>query len=142
MAKILVIHGPNLNMLGQRETNIYGDENLDSINGKISSEASKEGHSVDFFQSNEEGQIVDKIQAAKDYDVLIINPAAFTHYSIALRDAIAAIKTPAIEVHLSNIYSREEFRHKSVISPVSKGVISGFGSHSYVLAVRAVSSVI
>lgn len=142
MAKILVVHGPNLNMLGERETNIYGDEKLEDINQKIKAVAQKESHQVDIFQSNEEGQLVNKIQEAKNYDVLIINPAAFTHYSIALRDAIASIKTTTIEVHLSNIFTREEFRHKSVISPVAKGVISGFGSESYVLAVKAVKELI
>ena len=142
MAKILVIHGPNLNLLGKRETDIYGNQKLDDINASIRKEAEKGGHDVDFFQSNEEGLIVNKIQEAQNYDVLIINPAAFTHYSIALRDAIAAINTPTIEVHLSNIFSREEFRHKSVISPVAKGVISGFGSQSYLLALKAVDNIL
>lgn len=140
MAKVLVINGPNLNMLGKRETDVYGSETLEDINEKIAKEATNYGHNVDFFQSNDEGQIVDKIHEAVDYDVLIINPAALTHYSIALRDAVTSIKTPVIEVHISNIFAREEFRHKSVISPVVKGIISGFGPESYVLAVRAVDS--
>ncbi len=141
MAKILVIHGPNLNLLGERETDIYGNQSLESINNKIKEEAKKENHEVEYFQSNEEGKIVNKIQQANDFDILIINPAAFTHYSIAIRDAISSIETPTIEVHLSNIFSREEFRHKSVISAVAKGVISGFGSHSYILAVQAVKNI-
>lgn len=142
MAKILVIHGPNLNLLGDRETDIYGNEKLEDINKKIAEKAKEEGHQADFFQSNEEGKIVDKIQETASYDILIINPAAFTHYSIALRDAIASVNKPVIEVHLSNIFSREEFRHKSVISPVAKGVISGFGPESYLLAIEAVNKLL
>lgn len=138
MARIMVIHGPNLNLLGEREKNVYGDLTLEEIDESINSLAEKLGHQTAFYQSNDEGKLVDKIQEAQEYDALIINPAAFTHYSIALRDAIAAINTPVIEVHLSNIFAREEFRHTSVISPVAKGVISGFGSKSYLLAVEAV----
>jgi len=136
--KLLVIHGPNLNMLGDRETDIYGNANLEEINDSIKKEGSSLGFEVDAFQSNDEGSLVSKLQEAQaKYDVIIINPAAFTHYSIALRDAVAAIKKPVIEVHLSNIYSREEFRQKSVISSVANGVISGFGPQSYILALRA-----
>ncbi len=143
MPKLLVIHGPNLNMLGDRETDIYGDTNLDEINSLIKKEGSSLGFEVDDFQSNDEGSLVSKLQEAQaKYDVIIINPAAFTHYSIALRDAVAAIKKPVIEVHLSNIYSREEFRQKSVISSVANGVISGFGPQSYILALRAAAQLV
>lgn len=143
MPKLLVIHGPNLNMLGDRETDIYGDTNLDEINSLIKKEGSSLGFEVDDFQSNDEGSLVSKLQEAQaNYDVIIINPAAFTHYSIALRDAVAAIKKPVIEVHLSNIYSREEFRQKSVISSVANGVISGFGPQSYILALRAAAQLV
>ncbi len=143
MPKLLVIHGPNLNMLGDRETDIYGNANLKEINDLIKKEGSSLGFEVDAFQSNDEGSLVSKLQEAQaKYDVIIINPAAFTHYSIALRDAVAAIKKPVIEVHLSNIYSREEFRQKSVISSVANGVISGFGPQSYILALRAAAQLV
>lgn len=139
MHKVLVVHGPNLNMLGERETDIYGEHNLESINKNLNSEAKELGLDLETFQSNDEGALVSKIQEVKDhFDALIINPAAFTHYSIAIRDAIAAVNKPVIEVHLSNIYAREEFRHKSVVSAVAYGVISGFGSNSYLLALEAV----
>jgi 3-dehydroquinate dehydratase-2 len=136
--KILVIHGPNLNMLGKREKDIYGEVSLESINKKLKAMARKEGAEVETMQSNYEGKVVEIIQkAASKYDVLIINPAAFTHTSVAIRDAILAAGIPAIEVHLSNIYRREEFRHKSFIAPAAVGQISGFGENSYYLAMRA-----
>ena len=136
--KILVINGPNLNLLGDREKENYGEITLDKINEELSSLASELGVEIEFFQSNFEGELVDKIQKAKDnFDGIIINPAAYTHTSIAIRDAILAIKTPAIEVHLSNIHSREEFRQKSFIAPVCIGQISGFKKDSYTLALRA-----
>lgn len=138
MKKVLIIHGPNLNLLGSRETSVYGQETLEDINKEISSLARELKVEVDFFQSNIEGEIVDAIQKAKgQYDVIIINPAGYTHYSVAIRDAISAVQIPTIEVHLSNIHAREEFRQKSVIAPVAKGQILGFGKNSYLLALRA-----
>ncbi|RJQ33108.1 MAG: type II 3-dehydroquinate dehydratase [Actinobacteria bacterium] len=143
MANVLVIHGPNLNLLGEREKEIYGEADLVQINSEIKKKALGLGHQIEAFQSNDEGEIVTQIQkAAENYKAIIINPAAFTHYSIAIRDAVAAIKIPVIEVHLSNIYAREEFRQKSIISAVASGVISGFGSQSYLLALEAVNSLI
>ncbi len=139
---ILVIHGPNLNLLGQRETSVYGTASLSKINALIKTEADKYGLEVSTFQSNYEGALVEAIQEAKGkYDFIIINPAAYTHTSVALRDAILAVDIPTIEVHLSNIYKREEFRHKSYISGVAIGQISGFGVQSYLLAVRAVAEI-
>lgn len=137
MGKILVIHGPNLNLLGERETEVYGTETLDFINSKLKGMAEEKNVEIEIFQSNHEGAIVEKVQNAQEVaDCIIINPAAFTHYSVAIRDAIASVRIPTIEVHLSNIYAREDFRQKSVISPVAKGVISGFGADSYLLALR------
>lgn len=139
--KILVIHGPNLKLLGTREKNVYGKQTLKEINEQISKHVSEIAHSqVDFFQSDHEGEIVEKIgQAHVDYEGIIINPAAYTHTSIAIRDAISGIDTPVIEVHLSNIHSREEFRHKSLTAAVAVGQICGFGSKSYLLAVDAMA---
>jgi len=138
MAKILVIHGPNLDLLGKREPEIYGKLSLDEINKQLKSLAKEESSEVEFLQSNHEGEIVDAIGKADDnFDVLLINPAAYTHTSVAIRDAIAAVKLPAVEVHLSNIYAREEFRHTSLISPVAKGQVSGFGIDSYLLGLKA-----
>jgi len=140
--KVLIIHGPNLNLLGQRETDIYGTVTLDEINAKLIMMGQDENMDVEIFQSNHEGEIVDKIQKAKgDIDFIIINPAAFTHYSVAIRDAIASVEIPTIEVHLSNIYKREEFRKKSVISSVVEGVICGFGSDSYYLALQQIGRI-
>ena len=139
--KILVIHGPNLNMLGQRETGIYGSETLADVNARIQDLVQSLEMDAEVFQSNSEGAIVDAIQAKK-YDVLIINPAAYTHTSVAIRDAIAAVGKPAIEVHISNIYRREEFRKKSFISGVATGQISGLGTEGYLLAVRAAKKII
>src|SRR3989338_2321832 len=134
MKKILVLHGPNLNLLGQRETDIYGQETLDEINKKIKKEAQKEKVSVNFFQSNHEGELVSQIQeAGKQYGAIVMNAAGYTHTSVAIRDSISAVKIPVIEVHLSNIYSREEFRHQSLLSPVVRGGVFGFGSESYLL---------
>lgn len=137
--KILVINGPNLNMLGEREKDNYGEVTLDSINQELSELALSLGTEIEFFQSNTEGAIVDKIQSAKGvFDGIIINPAAYTHTSIALRDALLAVKIPAVEVHLSNIHSREEFRHNSFTAPVCIGQIAGFRKDSYLLALRAI----
>jgi 3-dehydroquinate dehydratase-2 len=137
--KVLVINGPNLNLLGAREKNIYGEKTLEEINKMLLDEADKLGIEVGFVQSNHEGVIIDTIHEAKGkYDAIIINAGAYTHYSYAIRDAIKAVDIPAVEVHLSNIYSREDFRCKSVIAPVCKGQISGFGYNSYIVALIAV----
>jgi 3-dehydroquinate dehydratase-2 len=133
--KITVIQGPNLNMLGTREQNIYGGMKLEQIHKQMRDVASQNGFEIDFFQSNLEGEIVDKIQECLgDADGIIINPAAYTHTSIAIRDAISAVNIPTIEVHISNIYRREEFRQKSMIAPVVAGQISGFGPFTYHMA--------
>jgi len=132
--KILFTNGPNLNMLGTREKDVYGNLNLDEINNLINEKADMIGAEADFFQSNVEGNLVTKIQESRDYDYIVINPAAFTHTSIAIRDALLSINAKFIEVHLSNIYSREDFRQNSYISSIAIGVISGFGHIGYLLA--------
>lgn len=133
MSKILVIHGPNLNMLGTREPEIYGSMTLQDINEMLAQQAAEQGVETEFYQSNYEGGLIDMIQQApaKGVDFIILNAGAFTHYSIALRDAIASVNVPVIEVHISNVHTREEFRHKSVIAPVVMGQILGFGTDSY-----------
>jgi len=139
LKKILVIHGPNLNMLGTREPKIYGKVTLAQVNNELKKLARKLGAALTIKQSNHEGEIVDLICKAKSkYDALLINPAAYTHTSVAIRDALAASGILAIEVHLSNIYSREEFRQKSLITPVVKGTILGFGWKSYLLGLNAI----
>lgn len=137
--KILIIHGPNLNLLNMRDSSIYGGQSLEEINQLIKSKSIELETDVDFFQSNHEGEIIDKIQETIDLDYtgIIINPAAFTHYSIGIRDAIEMLEIPVIEVHLSNIYGREDFRSKSVIAPVCKGQICGLGYGSYLIAMDA-----
>ena len=136
--KILVINGPNLNLLGTREKEVYGFATLKDIETKMMQEAGSLGFSVDFFQSNYEGDIIEQIHKAKGrYFSIILNAGAYTHYSIAIRDAIKAVDIPVIEVHMSNIYNREEFRSRSVIAPVCRGQISGFGAESYILALQA-----
>lgn len=136
--KILFLNGPNLNLLGQRETGIYGQVTLEQIESEVRKRATEAGVEVEFRQSNLEGDLVTWIQGAKGHrDVIVLNAAAYTHTSIAIRDAIAAVKIPVIEVHLSNVHAREEFRHKSLIAPVCRGQISGFGHYSYVLALEA-----
>jgi len=138
MKKILVIHGPNLDLLGQREPQVYGKVTLKEINEDLKKIAKKRGASLKIVQSNHEGEIVDLIGRAKNkFDGLLINPAAYTHTSVAVRDAVAASGILTVEVHLSNIYSREEFRQKSLISPVAKGTILGFGPASYYLGLEA-----
>ena len=133
--KIVVIQGPNLNMLGHREQNIYGGMKLEEIHAQLENVAKQNGFEIEFFQSNLEGEIVDKVQECLgDADGIIINPAAYTHTSIAIRDAISAVTLPAIEVHISNIYRREEFRQKSMLPPDCTGQISGFGPFGYHLA--------
>jgi len=136
---ILVVHGPNLDLLGKREPEIYGKTTLKEIDGTLKKLAAKKKVKLETFQSNHEGEIVDRIGKAMEekIDVLIINPAAYTHTSVAIRDAIKASGIPAIEVHLSNIAAREEFRRTSLVSAVSKGQISGFGDQSYYLAFEA-----
>lgn len=143
MKKILVLMGPNLNMVGVREKSVYGEETAESINVQIMSFAEKNKLSAEIFQSNHEGDLIDKIHCAKgSFDGVIINAGALTHYSYALRDAIACVKIPFIEVHMSNIHAREEFRHNSVIAPVCAGQIAGFGKNSYMLAISAIKDLI
>ena len=138
MKKYLVINGVNLNMLGIREPGIYGNSTLDDLEKNIRKKADELGVEVDFFQSNFEGEIVEKIHSAMgNYNGIIINPGAFTHYSYAIRDAFGSVKMDVIEVHISNIHKREEFRHTSVIAPVCVGQIAGFGKNSYFLAINA-----
>jgi len=140
---ILVIHGPNLNMLGKREPEVYGNNTLENINNEISSKGSDLGLEVETFQSNHEGAIVEKLQNAMGkISGLIINPAAFTHTSVAIRDAVLLLNIPIIEVHLSNIYKRESFRHKSMLSDIVTGQIAGLGVIGYILALEAISSII
>jgi len=144
MKKILVIHGPNLNLLGQRETSVYGTTTLDEINRSLTEVAREECVELAFFQSNHEGDIVDEIGRAKSDGIsaIVINPAAYTHTSVAIRDAVAAVSIPTVEVHLSNIYKREEFRHHSMIASAAVGQISGFGVHSYTLGLLAAVKII
>jgi 3-dehydroquinate dehydratase-2 len=140
--KILILNGPNLNLLGQREPEVYGRATLADIEAKVRERAAKLKVDVEFRQSNIEGELVNWIQAAKGKsDVIILNAAAYTHTSVALRDAISAVAIPAIEVHISNVYAREEFRHTSLIAPVCRGMIAGFGVNSYILALEAAVTV-
>ena len=139
--KVLVLLGPNLNMVGVREKGVYGDETAESINLQIMEEAKKHNYECEIFQSNWEGALIDKIHGAKGvYDGVVINAGALTHYSYALRDAIACVWIPFVEVHMSNFHAREEFRHTSVIAPVCAGQIAGFGKQSYFLALSALES--
>jgi 3-dehydroquinate dehydratase-2 len=139
--RILVINGPNLNLLGKREPDVYGSFTLDEINGRIAALAAELGVEVSFFQSNHEGELVQKIQDAMGvFQAIVINPGAYTHTSVALRDAISSTGIPVVETHISNIYRREEFRKHSYISGVAVGQISGFGPDSYLLALRAAVS--
>lgn len=141
--KVFLINGPNLNLLGVREPGVYGNESLDSILAEMKGEAEKLGVELECYQSNHEGDIVDKLHSAMtEADGVILNAGALTHYSYALRDAISAIKIPVVEVHMSNIQAREEFRHNSVIAPVCRGSIAGFGKNSYMLALKAVYDII
>jgi 3-dehydroquinate dehydratase-2 len=140
MKKILVLHGPNLNLLGSRETSIYGDIPLEEINRNLTNEAARAGIELHCYQSNSESALIEAIHNAKTDTVryILFNPAAYTHTSIALRDALCAVAIPFIEVHLSNIYSRETFRQHSYFSDIAKGIISGFGAQGYTLALQAI----
>ncbi len=135
---IIIINGPNINLLGDRDKSIYGSESYDDLIKNCKSEASKKNMNIDYYQSNIEGELVTKIQESrKIYDGMIINAAAFTHTSVAIRDALSLFKKPCIELHISNIHKREEFRHKSLISGVVTGIICGLGTHGYILAINA-----
>ena len=141
--KFLVLNGVNLNLTGMREKKVYGTQTLDEINAKISAFCKANGDEVDFYQSNIEGELVNALHRAfldKAYDAIVFNAGAFTHYSYALRDAIASIDIPVAEVHMSNVHAREEFRHTSVLSEVCKGVVCGFGASSYVSAIVGLKS--
>ena len=138
MFRVLVLHGPNLNMLGKRERSVYGDVSLKAINAEITKLAKQERVQVEIRHSNQEGELVTWIQDARDrFDAIVINPAGYTHTSVALRDAIAGVAIPTIEVHLTNIYRREAFRHRSYIAGVALGQISGFGPTGYLLGIKA-----
>lgn len=138
MIRICLIHGPNLNLLGIREPDIYGHDNFDDMNRKIKEKGRQLETEVRIFQSNSEGQIIDAIhESLKWADAIVINPGAYTHYSYAIRDAISAVRLPCVEVHLTNVHGREEWRRHSVISPVTTGQIVGFGTNSYLLAIQA-----
>jgi len=141
MKKILVIHGPNLGLLGSREVNVYGKVTIGEINKDLKKLAGSKNVTLEIIQSDHEGEIVEAIgKAGGKFDAILINPAAYTHTSVAIRDAISAVAVPAVEVHLSNIYAREEFRHTSLIAPVAKGQVSGFGKMSYILGLEAAIS--
>ncbi|MDR0854373.1 MAG: type II 3-dehydroquinate dehydratase [Clostridiales Family XIII bacterium] len=137
MKRILILNGPNLNLLGEREPDKYGNETLESINAWLTEEAKRIDTELTFFQSNVEGELVTAVQDGRTYDGIVINAGAYTHYSIAIRDAISAIDTPVVEVHLSNTDAREDFRHVSMLAGVCKGTIAGFGKDSYLLAILA-----
>ena len=135
---IIIINGPNINLLGDRDKSLYGNDTYEDLINKCKSEAKKMKFNIDFYQSNIEGELVTKIQESrKIYDGLIINAAAFTHTSVAIRDALSLFKKPSVELHISNIHKREEFRHKSLISDVVSGIICGLGTHGYILAINA-----
>ncbi len=139
--KIQIINGPNINLLGKREPDIYGNLTMDSMNKDLENYAKDKNIKTDFYQSNVEGELVNKIQECNNVDGLIINAAAFTHTSVAILDAIKTLSIPVIEVHISNIYKREEFRHKSLISQAVNGVICGFGVNSYKLGINALEDI-
>ena len=141
--RVLVLHGPNLDLLGERETGIYGKDTLENINAGIQKCAQELSIDCEIHQSNSEGELVNLLHSARgNFEGVVINAAAYTHYSIAIRDAIAAIRIPCIEVHMSNVYAREEFRHHSVIAPVCAGCIAGFGKNSYLLAMQGLKDLL
>jgi 3-dehydroquinate dehydratase-2 len=141
LARILVLHGPNLNLLGQREPDVYGRKTLAQIDADLAARAKELDVEIECFQSNHEGELVDRIQEAMGSAAgILINPAGFTHSSVALRDALSAVSLPVIEIHLSNVYAREAFRQHSYISPIAMGVISGLGGHGYLLALDAMAA--
>lgn len=143
MARVLVLHGPNLNLLGVREPGIYGSTTLAEIDRQLTERGRELGLEVVTFQSNHEGALIDRIHAARtEVQAIIVNPGALTHYSYALRDALAAVGLPAVEVHLSNVHAREPFRQHSVTAPACRGVIAGFGARSYLLALEAVKAIL
>ena len=143
MKKILIVNGPNLNLLGNREDDIYGKDSLEKIKSDCEKKGTEKKLEIDFFQSNNEGEIIDKIHEVNNkYEGIIINPAAFTHSSIAILDSLRAISKPKIEIHLSNIYSREEYRKKSITSEGVDGLICGFGGNSYLLGIEAICKLI
>ena len=143
MKKILVLNGPNINMLGSREPGVYGSETLAEINKEVAHKAEQLGFGVEFHQSNHEGELIDWIQDARgNFSGIILNAGAFTHYSYAIRDALVAVQLPCIEVHLSNIYARDEFRHHSVIAPVAAGHICGMGKAGYLLALQGLKYIL
>ncbi len=143
MPKILVLHGPNLNLLGTREPEIYGKETLEFINAQLKRVGEENGVEIRPLQSNSEGAMIDAIHDARSWaDAILLNPGAYSHYSYAIRDALAAVKLPTVEVHLSNIHAREEFRHKLVLSPVCVGFICGFGWRSYLLGLHGLISLL
>jgi len=141
MANLLLVNGPNLNMLGHRETNLYGGTTLSELTGQLINYANQSGHELSHFQSNAEHDLIDRIQqaASEPIDYIIINPAGYTHSSVALRDALLAVSIPFIEVHITNLFARESFRHHSYLADIAAGVITGFGTHSYFLALDAIN---
>ena len=143
MKKILIMHGPNINLTGKREPNQYGTTSYAQMNNEFIDYAEEQGMSCDIFQSNHEGELIDKLHDSIGvYDGIVLNAGAYTHYSYAIRDAIAAIEIPVVEVHMSNVHKREEFRHQSVLSSVCCGVICGFGKNSYILGISALKELI
>lgn len=138
MAKLLVLHGPNLNLLGSREPEVYGTDTLQDINRRLQAQVEASGHEFEAFQSNAEHELIDKIHAAKgSVSFIVINPGAYTHTSIALRDAFLGVSIPFIEIHLSNVHSREDFRQQSFLSDIAQGVITGLGAHGYEMAIES-----
>jgi 3-dehydroquinate dehydratase-2 len=138
VVRVFVVYGPNLNLLGEREPEVYGHETMEDISARLRAAAAADGVALEFFQSNSEGAIIDRLQAARrEADAVVLNAGALSHYSLALRDTIAAIRIPVVEVHMTNVAAREPFRHTSVLAPVCAGVVHGFGANSFLLGLRA-----